>query len=323
MRNSYKKETLGETLKQKRESLGVSYEEIETEIKIKPQYLRDLENEDFERFSSVTQLKGFLKLYSKFLGLNSERILALYRRDYENLELKRELKTEKKYEFTEQKEFKAKSKLFDKVIITRRKLVFAASLLVTSIFLLFVINIIKMAFNPPYLEITSPIEIKGEYSGNVEYANDQVKILGKTAEGVLIKANSIPLSLNPAYEFETPSFPVTEKETKIVIEAQNNLGRKTKMEINFIKPNEDIGEMNLVFKVNKNSFVRIKADEVVVLEQELQAGHEVELHAVKYFEIETLNYSDAEITINNSEYKLNSEGTIFENKGDRIEQREI
>jgi cytoskeletal protein RodZ len=42
-----------------------------------------MENDDYTIFSDKVHAKGFLRLYTEFLNLNSEELLALWRREYE------------------------------------------------------------------------------------------------------------------------------------------------------------------------------------------------------------------------------------------------
>ena len=73
--------TAGEILKKKRESLGKSLNTASQETKIQKRFLVDIESNDYSEFDSAVFLTGFIKIYSQYLGLDTEKILALYRRD--------------------------------------------------------------------------------------------------------------------------------------------------------------------------------------------------------------------------------------------------
>lgn len=75
--------TVGEKLKEGREKLGLSLEEAEEELRIREKYLRALEENDFERLPGANYIHGFVKNYSRLLQLNEEKMLALFRRQYE------------------------------------------------------------------------------------------------------------------------------------------------------------------------------------------------------------------------------------------------
>jgi cytoskeletal protein RodZ len=69
---------LGEILRQAREDKGLSLAQVEEEIKIRSTYLQALEESDFERLPAPVYVKGFLRNYASFLGLDAEEMLALY-----------------------------------------------------------------------------------------------------------------------------------------------------------------------------------------------------------------------------------------------------
>lgn len=72
--------TVGNLLKKAREHSGKQIEEIAQIIRIKPDYLHKIEQNDFSSFNSSTFVKGFIRSYASFLGLDAENIVALFRR---------------------------------------------------------------------------------------------------------------------------------------------------------------------------------------------------------------------------------------------------
>jgi cytoskeletal protein RodZ len=72
--------TVGNLLKKAREHAGKQLDEISQATKIKPHYLRKIEENDFSEFSSSTFIKGFIRSYAMYLGLDAESIVALFRR---------------------------------------------------------------------------------------------------------------------------------------------------------------------------------------------------------------------------------------------------
>ena len=69
---------LGGVLRAKREELGLDYDQISKQIKIKPSYLEALENEEWDRLPSPPFVRGFISSYARVLGLLEEGLLALY-----------------------------------------------------------------------------------------------------------------------------------------------------------------------------------------------------------------------------------------------------
>lgn len=75
--------TCGEILKAARLTQGLTLEGVEKAIKIRVKYLAALEKNEYQKLPSATYIKGFLKNYSQFLGLSPEKILALFRRQFD------------------------------------------------------------------------------------------------------------------------------------------------------------------------------------------------------------------------------------------------
>ena len=72
-------ESLGNKLKITREAKGWSYDYISRETNISSRYLEALEREDFSCFPGEPYVRGFLKNYGEYLGINGEELLSLYR----------------------------------------------------------------------------------------------------------------------------------------------------------------------------------------------------------------------------------------------------
>ncbi len=73
------REALGQYLKRERESRGISLEEAARTTRIGLPYLEALERDDFNFFPQKDFILGFLKGYSRHLGLNVEEVLKRYR----------------------------------------------------------------------------------------------------------------------------------------------------------------------------------------------------------------------------------------------------
>jgi cytoskeleton protein RodZ len=71
-------ETLGQYLRQARESRNVSLEELSRTTRISLPFLRALEENDFDFFSQHEFIPGFLKLYARHLGLDGQEVLQRY-----------------------------------------------------------------------------------------------------------------------------------------------------------------------------------------------------------------------------------------------------
>ena len=68
---------LGELLRRAREAKGVSLEQAEGATRVRRQYLEALEAEDFGKLPGEIYVRGFLRNYARYLGLDPEEVLAL------------------------------------------------------------------------------------------------------------------------------------------------------------------------------------------------------------------------------------------------------
>jgi cytoskeletal protein RodZ len=69
--------TVGEMLRLGREARKLSIEQVNRETKISVQTLRALEEDDFGAFPSETYVKGFVRTYAEFLGLDGNRLWSM------------------------------------------------------------------------------------------------------------------------------------------------------------------------------------------------------------------------------------------------------
>jgi cytoskeletal protein RodZ len=73
---------IGKTLKEARETMGLSLEAVEEETKIRRKYIQALEREEFQVLPGPIYAKAFLKNYAKFLGIKVEEVMEEYRLQY-------------------------------------------------------------------------------------------------------------------------------------------------------------------------------------------------------------------------------------------------
>ena len=81
IKTSFQLRTIGALLKERRKERKLTLGQISEITKIRSEYLKALEESNYDSFPSEVYLKGFLKNYAKFLGINTERALAMYRRE--------------------------------------------------------------------------------------------------------------------------------------------------------------------------------------------------------------------------------------------------
>jgi cytoskeleton protein RodZ len=69
---------IGNTLREARTRQQLDFPEVELATKIRARYLRALEDEQFEALPSQTYVKGFLRTYAEFLGLDGQLYVDEY-----------------------------------------------------------------------------------------------------------------------------------------------------------------------------------------------------------------------------------------------------
>ena len=69
---------IGDSLREARERQGLGYPEIELATKIRSKYIRALEEEDFTAIPGDAYIRGFLRTYSEYLGLDGDVYVEEY-----------------------------------------------------------------------------------------------------------------------------------------------------------------------------------------------------------------------------------------------------
>jgi cytoskeleton protein RodZ len=73
---------IGNSLREARLRQGLDYADVERVTKVRPKYLRALEDETFETLPAQTYVKGFLRTYAEFLGLDGQLYVDEYNSRY-------------------------------------------------------------------------------------------------------------------------------------------------------------------------------------------------------------------------------------------------
>src|SRR3989338_5851928 len=70
--------SLGEYLKKERELRGVTIEGIASITRISSRFIHALENDDFKNLPSEVFVKGFLRAYTKCVGIDPNEVISIY-----------------------------------------------------------------------------------------------------------------------------------------------------------------------------------------------------------------------------------------------------
>lgn len=74
--------TVGQVLKDERERKFYTLDEVEKATKIRKELLEALEAGQYIKLPPPTFIQGFIKNYGKFLGLDPQKLLAIFRREF-------------------------------------------------------------------------------------------------------------------------------------------------------------------------------------------------------------------------------------------------
>ena len=75
---------IGEVLKRSRDRLKLDIGTVERDTKVRAKYLRALENEEWDVLPGPTYVRGFLRTYATYLGLDADALVDGYRRTIEH-----------------------------------------------------------------------------------------------------------------------------------------------------------------------------------------------------------------------------------------------
>lgn len=203
--------SVGSILKNEREKKGLLLADIEKKIKVREKYLKAIENEDWNYFSSKIYITGILKNYSRVLNLDHKKILAFFRRDYERKEDVR---------------FKKKITSTYLTSETKKLLKFGFFLLILFFTAYFIFQL-KIYFSPPSFSWLSPS------SKNFTIENS-VKVSGKTDKDTAVTIAGERIFTNNDGVF-TYDLPLNEGENKITINLVGANGKTIMIEKTFYK----------------------------------------------------------------------------------------
>lgn len=121
---------IGNFLKERREAKGISLIEVEKDLKIRKKYLQALEEGNIDAIPGKTYLIGYLRNYSRYLGIDEENINQIIQ-NYNNLE-----KQKVGLEETKKKNIYLKGK--DKSVFGRKRFTFPVKYVYLTSFVLII-----------------------------------------------------------------------------------------------------------------------------------------------------------------------------------------
>lgn len=197
---------LGEILSEARKKKHISQTRAATDLLIKREHIDALENQNWSGLPEPTFVKGFLKTYANYLGLDPIHILAIYRREFD------ESKFQKPH-----RNLRAEKRLF----LTPTRIINLVFILAVLIFIAYIGITYSSVLSAPKLEVLSP-PVDETTSVPV------VQIAGKTDSEatVSIEGQFVPVDSQGNFSKE---YPLTEGKNIIEVIAAKRLSPKAKI----------------------------------------------------------------------------------------------
>ena len=129
---------IGAVLEKARRERGLSLRDVEDATKIRTRYLEGLEREDFSVLPDAVYVKGFLKTYANFLGLNGDEMA----RDLRNRRSPRRDRQQSSYEPPQSSEFERPLMSPGGLAGAERRKVSGAAILTVALALLVIAGVI-------------------------------------------------------------------------------------------------------------------------------------------------------------------------------------
>lgn len=172
--------TIGQSIRQARQKYRLSLADLAQTTKIKIEQLEALERDDYSRLPPGAYVRGFIKNIAQALNLNERDLLAIFRRDYHEMQLS----------FPSI----AASKFWGRKLLTMTPQ--KASFLLGFFGLAAIIGyLFYNLLARPYLELESP-------QNKVTVGREQINLVGKTSPNVILLVNDQEVKLRSDGRFE-------------------------------------------------------------------------------------------------------------------------
>lgn len=246
VRKRVQSSTLGEKLKMSRLDRRITLNEASRNTKIQVRYLENLENGEYSKLPADVYSKGFLRNYALYLGLNPEKVVALFDKE------KGIQRNIHKDVGDEKKDKKVKVSRF---IITPKIIGALAVSAIVFLAFFYLYNEFDNFVSTPRLVIKHPLETHETiYDSHIYFE-------GVTDEDNEISINGRKVSVNDKGVFSS-DISLQKGVNPIVIRAVNRFGKESKKEY-FI--NSDIAnEQDMLQEENASVEVEIQAVEILV-----------------------------------------------------------
>ncbi len=200
--------TVSEVLKNTRLEKHLSLDEAARGTKIRVVYLEALENGQFEKLPPLTFVRGFIKNYGEYLGLNTHELLAIFRRQFDERKSNRIVPKSLTEPLGKRK-----------IVLTPNRVVTLAILLAAFLFFIYLGFQYRLLNSAPYLDVTVPQD-------NLHLTTNKIEVVGKTDPDASLSINGQEIQLKKDGIF-TASMTLSEGTNTLEIMAVSKMGKKS------------------------------------------------------------------------------------------------
>lgn len=174
--------SVGNLLKEARESSKQTLTDVAKRTKIREEYLSSIEENAFEQLPEGPFVRGFLRTYALEVGLNPESIVAIYRRDFGSRE---------------------KQRLIPKGVVNplKRRSNILLSPVVFAVFVLVCVASLYVTYQ--WTVLTQPPPIVVDAPKENQELRSPIDVQGTTSTDALVLVNSIPTAVDQNGHFLT------------------------------------------------------------------------------------------------------------------------
>lgn len=290
--------TVGEILQEARTKKGLTLEDVERETRIRKKNLLALEKSDWNSLPT-TFIKGLLKNYADFLGLEEKKILAFFRREYDE-----------------------KNAADPKPLSDNKKRLFLTPSIVSFLLVGLVVAGITSYLFIQYRSFTAPpkLEIQ-EPKDNIKITSTEVNVIGRTWEDAELRINGEPVQVSPGGAFSV-AIGLKDGVNVVVISATNKFGKvntvrktvvveKPEPKQNVLSSQTKTLKMELSI-TSKSTFVIVEVDSKKVFDGLLVAGGKMNFEAKEKIKVRTKSAGHTKVIIDGHEQIFGKEGEEVE-----------
>lgn len=203
-----KTKTVGDELKNTRESRKMTLRQISDKTKIPVVYLEDLENSNYEKLPADVYITAYLKKYTQLLNLNSNKIIEQFKRE-------RSLTDNSTHSSNKDKRFLSIMK--KPFLVTPKKLTLILALLAICLIFGFFWNQVSYLLYPPFIELEKP-------ASNFTITDYAIEVVGQTEPSASLTINGKEVLVNKEGYFNS-KITLESGLNMLTIEAKDKFGR--------------------------------------------------------------------------------------------------